>query len=350
MAKDARFGSRFATDGDATHGRSDRGRAQLTLDSIGDAVVSIDLAGTVTYLNAVAEGMTGWSMNDACGRPSGEVLRVVDAESREPALSPLVQAMLEDKSVGLSPNAVLLHRDGREFAIEDTAAPIHDSSGQVIGAVIVFHDVGVARERAARMAHLAYHDSLTGLPNRALLSDRITQAIGSARRHRRMLGVLFIDVDRFKSLNDTLGHPVGDELLQAVGRSLSACVRSSDTVSRLGGDEFVVLLTDLDCAGDVLTTVRKMLAEVSRRQRIGDHELAASVSIGIAIYPADGVDAVTLLKNADSALLHAKANGRGGYQFFEADRPRVAEARWLTSPATQPICAWPPARFRTRRP
>lgn len=199
------------------------------------------------------------------------------------------------------------------------------------------------------MAHLAYHDTLTGLPNRALLGDRITQAIGSARRHRKSLGVLFIDVDRFKSLNDTFGHPVGDELLQSIGRILSTCVRSSDTVSRLGGDEFVVLLTDLDCAGDAATTVRKMLAEVSRPQRVGEHEFPVSVSVGIAIYPAHGGDAAALLKNADRALLHAKAHGRGGFQFFEPEMLLAGEACMLRSGRPQPILSWPPARFRMRR-
>jgi diguanylate cyclase (GGDEF)-like protein/PAS domain S-box-containing protein len=329
MGKDARPGPKNAVRSRAAPGVHDR--ARLTLDAIGDAVVSVDLARNVTYLNAVAADMTGWTTAEASGRPLAEVLRIIDAETREPTASSLERAMVENRSVGLSPNSVLLRRDGFEFAIEDTSSPIHDADGAVIGAVIVFHDVGVARERSARMAHLAYHDALTGLPNRSLLSDRISQAIGSARRHRKSLAVLF---DRFKSLNDRLGHPAGDEMLRTIGRNLTACVRSSDTVSRFGGDEFVVLLTDLDCAGDAATTVRKMLAAIAEPQRIGEHELEASVSVGIAMFPAHGGDAATLLRNADQALLGVKANGRCGYRFFE---PENSPAEGSPAPRHPPL-------------
>ena len=185
-------------------------RAQVTLDSIGDAVVSTDVAGNVTYLNPVAERMTGWCRQEACGRPLQEVLRIIDADSREPALNPLALAILKDKTVGLSGNCVLIRRDGYESAIEDSAAPIHDRRGQVTGAVIVFHDVGVARAMSLKMSHLAQHDTLTGLPNRVLLNDRLNQAIEMARRHRQSLAVLYVDVDRFKHINDSLGHAVGD--------------------------------------------------------------------------------------------------------------------------------------------
>lgn len=324
-------------------------QAQLTLDSIGDAVLCVDAAGVVTYLNAVAADMTGWSTMEAPGRPLTDVLRIIDATSREPAMNPLVTAMLEDKCIGLSPDSMLLHRDGREFAIEDTAAPIRDAAGRVIGAVIVFHDVSVARERAARMSRLAYHDPLTGLPNRALLDDRISQAIGSARRHGKLLAVLYIDVDRFKSLNDTLGHPVGDELLQSIGRRLDGCVRRSDTVSRIGGDEFVVLLTDLDCPADAATTASKMLVAVSARARIAEHHLSTSISVGIALYPADGRDATTLLKCADMALLRAKAGGRGRYEFFDSDMARAGRACVLESAAPRSSAAWPPVNMPARR-
>ena len=299
-------------------------RAQVTLASIGDAVVSTDVAGNVTYLNPVAERMTGWYRQEACGRPLQEVLRIIDADSREPALNPLALAILKDKPVGLSGNCVLVRRDGYESAIEDTAAPIHDARGQVTGAVIVFHDVGVARAMSLRMSHLAQHDSLTGLPNRVLLNDRLNQAIEMARRHSQSLAVLYLDVDRFKHINDTLGHAVGDRLLQSIARRLVACVRTSDTVSRMGGDEFVVLLSEVACAEDALRAADKILAAMAAPQRIDQLDLHVTVSLGIGVYPDDGADAETLLRNADLALLRAKADGRGNSQLFE---PEVGAAR-----------------------
>jgi diguanylate cyclase (GGDEF)-like protein/PAS domain S-box-containing protein len=301
-------------------------RAQVTLNSIGDAVISTDIVGNITYLNPVAEKMTGWSQQEASGRPLREVLRIIDGDSREPALNPLAMAILHNKSVGLSANCVLIRRDGYECAIEDTAAPIHDPRGQVTGAVIVFHDVSVARTMSLRMSYLAQHDFLTELPNRMLLNDRLRRAIALAQRNRASLAVLFLDVDRFKQINDSLGHAIGDQLLQSIAQRLVACVRNSDTVSRLGGDEFVVLLSELTRAEDAAFTANKILAAVSRPHRIGDQDLNVTASVGIGVYPDDGADAETLLKNADIALLHAKAQGRSKHRFFEPDMDVRARA------------------------
>ena len=303
----------------------ERERAHITLNSLGDAVISTDMAGNVTYLNTTAEGMTGWSREEASGRRLEEVLQIVDGDSREPALNPLAMAILQNKTVGLSANCVLIRRDGYESAIEDTTAPIHDRSGQLTGAVIVFHDVSVARALSLRMSYLAQHDFLTELPNRMLLSDRLTQAIASAHRHKNLLAVLFLDVDNFKQINDSLGHAVGDQLLQSIARRLASCVRESDTVSRQGGDEFVVLLSEVARAEDAAFTADKVLAAVSRPHHIEQQDLHVTVSVGIGVYPADGADAETLLKNADLALRHAKTHGRSNHQFFEPDmNARVA--------------------------
>ena len=214
-------------------------RAQVTLNSIGDAVVSTDVSGQMTYLNAVAESLTGWSQHEAQAirlrRSSGS-----STARRARPRKPIMLAIRENKTVALTPNCILIRRDGVETAIEDSTAPIHDRQGAVTGAVMVFHDVSVARAMTLRMSYLAQHDSLTDLPNRVLLNDRLSEAI-SCQRYRRKLAVLFLDLDRFKHINDSLGHVVGDRLLQSVAQRLFTCVRSSDTVSRQGGDEFVTL-------------------------------------------------------------------------------------------------------------
>jgi diguanylate cyclase (GGDEF)-like protein/PAS domain S-box-containing protein len=301
----------------------DKERANVTLNSIGDAVISTDLAGNVTYLNAVAESMTGWSWQEASGRRLEEVLQIIDGETRAPARNPLAMAILQNKTVGLSANCVLIRRDGYESAIEDTSAPIHDCRGAVTGAVMVFHDVSVARARSVRMSYLAQHDFLTELPNRMLLNDRLTQAMASAHRHQKLLAVLFLDVDHFKHINDSLGHATGDQLLRSIARRMLGCVRDSDTVSRQGGDEFVILLSEVTRAEDAALIADKLLAAVRRPHRINHRDLHVTVSVGIGVYPMDGTDAETLLKNADRALFQAKDHGRSNHQFFEPDRVRA---------------------------
>ena len=210
--------------------------AQVTLNCIGDAVACTDISGNLTFLNVIAEKLTGWSRQDAAGRPMAEVLRL------ENAPKPMEMAVGQDRTAHLPPNSILIRHDGFEFPIEGSVAPIHDREGQASGAVIVFRDVSAARAMVLQMAHSAEHDFLTGLPNRKLLNDRISQAIALARRHMRQVAVLFLDLDGFKHINDSLGHPIGDKLLQSIAGRLVDCVRGSDTVSRQGGDEFVVLL------------------------------------------------------------------------------------------------------------
>jgi diguanylate cyclase (GGDEF)-like protein len=221
--------------------------------------------------------------------------------------------------VGLTVNCILIRRDGFESAIEDSAAPIHDRSGRVLGAVMVFHDVSAARAMTLQMTHSAQHDVVTNLPNRVLLNDRITQSISLARRQHRPMAVIFLDLDHFKYINDTLGHAIGDQLLQSVSKRLLAGVRGSDTVSRQGGDDFVILLSEITHAGDAATSSRKILHSLSAPHVIEGQELHIDGSIGISIYPEDGADAETLIKKADTAMYHAKEKGRNNFQFFKAE-------------------------------
>ncbi len=294
-------------------------RAQVTLNSIGDAVLTTDLLGNVSYLNLVAEAMTGWSSEEAQGRPIAEVFTILDGTTRLPAANPMLRAIAEDRAVGLAKDSVLIRRDGLELAIEDSAAPIHNRDGRVTGAVIVFHDVSESRAMALEMAHLAQHDFLTSLPNRLLLSERMVHAISLAKRHQQQVGLLFLDLDNFKHINDSLGHAIGDQLLQSVARRLVECVRTTDTVCRQGGDEFVILLAEIGQPQDAAHVAETLRAALDMPHLIDGHELHISLSIGISLFPDDGADVDTLMQNADTAMYHAKASGRNNYQFFKPD-------------------------------
>ena len=302
-------------------------RAQVTLNSIGDAVLSTDISGDITYLNAVAESMTGWSNDDAVGRPLAEVLKIIDGSTRERSPNPMELAVEKNNTVRFTSNCILIRRDGWESAIEDSAAPIHDRAGVVTGAVIVFHDVTMSRALALEMAHLAQHDILTDLPNRILLKERLTQAIVAAHRNGAGVAVVFLDLDQFKQINDSLSHEIGDKLLRSVAERLTASVRNSDTVSRQGGDEFVVLLSEIKCAADAGITAGKILAALAAPHTIGQHSLHVTVSMGLSTYPEDGDNAEALIKNADSAMYQAKEKGPNNYQFFKKDMNRRAVDR-----------------------
>jgi len=292
-------------------------RAQVTLNCIGDAVVCTDISGNITFVNVVAEKMTGWSLQEAAGRPMAEVVRILDTTSRETTPNPMEMAVGQDRAVPLPSNCILIRRDGREIPIEGSVAPIHDREGQAVGAVIVFRDVSAARAMALQMTHSAEHDFLTGLPNRMLLNDRVSHAIAVAPRHMNKVAVLFLDLDGFKHINDSLGHPAGDKLLQSIAKRLLDCVRGADTVSRQGGDEFVVLLSEVEQSEDAAITARRMIQAVAGAHTIDRHDLHVTTSIGVSVYPDDGLDAETLIKNADTAMYQAKENGRQSYQFFK---------------------------------
>ncbi|WP_428239589.1 putative bifunctional diguanylate cyclase/phosphodiesterase [Gynuella sp.] len=304
-------------------------RAEVTLNSIGDAVVATDMVGIVTYLNLMAETMTGWHQEEAIGRPLAEVLKIIDCRTREIAENPVQAAIRENQAVGLVANCMLIRRDGFELAIEDSTAPIHNHQGQVLGAVMVFHDVGASREMALKMTHLAQHDVLTGKPNRLLLQERLALAIVQAQRHHRQVGLLFLDLDYFKYINDSLGHAVGDQLLISVADRLQSCARASDAVCRHGGDEFVILLTEIEHPQDAALVAGKILAAMAQPHFIGTHELQVSVSIGISVYPNDGDSVDSMMKSADTAMYHAKSSGRNNYQFFRVDMNNCVMQRLL---------------------
>jgi diguanylate cyclase (GGDEF)-like protein/PAS domain S-box-containing protein len=300
-------------------------RAQCTLDSIGDAVVSTDVEGCVSYLNSVAERFTGYTREEAVGQRIEEVFRVVDAETRTIVPISMVPASRQSVAVKLSPHFVLLRRDGFETAIEYSAAPIRDSHGQARGAVMVFYDVSKARALSS-MNCLAQHDPLTNLPGRALLNDRLGQAIGLARENDSTLAILYLNLDFFSHINASFGHAGGDRLLQSAARRFGDCMRASDTVSRLGADEFVILLPEVVHPRDAAICAEKILQAMRVPYVLDERERLVTASIGIAIYPDDGTDAESLLESGNRAMRDAKDRGRNGHKFCRSElNSRAAE-------------------------
>jgi diguanylate cyclase (GGDEF)-like protein/PAS domain S-box-containing protein len=286
--------------------------ARVTLDSIADAVISTDAHGNVAYMNATAADMTGWTLQLAVGRPLAEVFRVIDATTGRPASDPALRAIAEDHAVALALNCVLVRRDGSEVEIEDSAAPIHDRLGRLVGAVIIFRDVRFSHAMVDRMLYLARHDPLTRQANRFALAEQFDLARRMARRHDWKVGVLFIDIDRFKFINDSLGHSAGDEVLVKVAQRLAGCLREADMLSRYGGDEFVVLLAEIREAEDAAMIVSKLQSAVAGPELVAGHAVNLSLSIGFSVYPDQGEDLRSLVQEADRAMFRVKAETHPG--------------------------------------
>ncbi|HTN34439.1 MAG TPA: diguanylate cyclase [Marinobacter sp.] len=285
-------------------------RAQVTLDSIGDAVLSTDTEGQVSYMNAVAETLTGFNRKEAVGRPLNEIFNVVDAKTHKPITDPARRAIETASIVALEANALLITKEGGRLAIEDSAAPIHNRHGVIIGAVIVFRDVQFSRETASRMAYLAHHDDLTGLHNRNAFYERFKQSEALAQRHKKYMGLLFIDLDNFKDTNDMFGHDYGDAILTKLADRLRTYVRATDTICRYGGDEFVILLSEIDQPGHAFAIADKIREAASKPIVIDDHDLVLKLSIGVSVYPEDGETADELLRKADVAMYLIKKMNR----------------------------------------
>jgi diguanylate cyclase (GGDEF)-like protein/PAS domain S-box-containing protein len=207
--------------------------------------------------------------------------------------------------------------DGEVTWIETSKVPLHDGTGNVVGVLGSYEDVTERRAAERRIEYLAFHDGLTGLPNRSLLEDRLAQAIASADRHGETFAVLFVDLDGFKGLNDHHGHERGDEFLKEMARRLSGAVRAGDTVARMGGDEFVVLLAQVTGRVEVATAVERLLEEVRQPIAVGGATVSVTASIGAALYPDDEASGDTLLRHADVAMYQAKEHGRNGFRFFD---------------------------------
>lgn len=425
----------------------------VALRCVGDAVIATDTKARVRFLNPTAETLTGWSLEEARGRPIGRVLSLRSRSDDAVVADPARRALRENQVVGMDYGACLVARNGSQVAVDNSAAPIRDAQGHVMGAVFVMRDVserveqedrlraseerfrnvfdfapaGMAlvaldgrllrvnaslcsllgyteaelltlkhteltyaadldaeraqlyhlltgnrptvqfekrylhrdgrvvwaltnvsslreagepvchlyqiydlterKEAEYQLSRLAYFDPLTGLANRARLREELDHLMAIARRSRQQLAVAFMDLDRFKQINDSLGHEAGDELLKTVAQRLKSTLRETDCVARLGGDEFVLVLPEVKTAANIATVAEKVRIAVSMPMQIANHEVVITPSLGISLYPGDGDDPQTLLRCADNALYAAKKEGRNCVQFFRPELAREAEAR-----------------------
>jgi len=308
-------------------------RAQVTLNSIGDAVITTDTAGNVTFLNPVAEGMTGWSTGEARGLPLEKVFRIIDETCRKTVANPVARVLRENRIVGLSNHTVLVRRDGKELHIEDSAAPIRNYDGEIMGVVLVFSDVSEKRMLALQLSYQARHDSLTGLVNRGEFELELSKLISDSLVLHRTHALLYLDLDQFKVINDTCGHSAGDLLLREIADLLKIKVRSSDTLARLGGDEFGVLLEN--CPKEKAHSIAHELLETIKAFRFDWEEktFSVGVSIGLVEITDDSGNAARMLSAADTACYAAKDMGRNQVQVYQPDNEEMArrhgEMHWV---------------------
>jgi diguanylate cyclase (GGDEF)-like protein/PAS domain S-box-containing protein len=282
-------------------------RLETTLSSIGEGVALVDADSRIEFLNPAAEQLCGWKCQQALHRPASEVFENVDPQNQR------VTSALEDSLRSTQPirkQSVLFCKAGKKHIVEELATPLYDRHSNAVGAVSVFRDVTEEQQKTAELAHAADHDALTGLPNRNLLKDRTRLAIARAQRKHERFALLFLDLDRFKEVNDRMGHASGDALLLDVAHRLTGCVREVDTIARLGGDEFVVLLEGPTHKTEVSAVAKKILASLRKPYQLGAQSTEISVSIGASFYPDDGDDTESLLEHADIAMYRAKQQGR----------------------------------------
>jgi len=288
--------------------------AASALENAAEGVMIYSEQRRIVFVNRAFTRITGYSVAEAMGQ-SADFLRSTEHDA---GFYEGVWSQIRDTG-SWQGELSRRRKDGAIYPEWRSISAVRDSAGNTTHFVAVFSDISQANEAKERLQFLAHHDALTGLPNRVLFKERVQEALNRANRHGSLVGVLFIDLDRFKDINDSLGHGMGDQLLQAVTTRLKACVRATDTVARLGGDEFTVLVEDLGQSQDAARVAEKVLAALADAFALGDHQVFVSGSIGVTCYPQDGGDAETLLKNADAAMYRAKESGRDNFQFFSAE-------------------------------
>jgi diguanylate cyclase (GGDEF)-like protein/PAS domain S-box-containing protein len=308
-------------------------KAQVTLQSIGDAVITADANGCIEYLNPVAESLTGWETHEAAGRPVSEIFEVLSETTRQPIDSPILRCLREGRLVELIEPSLLVNRRGQEISIQDSAAPIRDRGGKLIGAVMVFHDVSQERRLQRALAYQATHDALTGLINRREFESRLNDALQAARDDASISHVLmYLDLDQFKVVNDTCGHQAGDRLLKQITSVVQTRIRTTDVLARLGGDEFGVLLAD--CTLETASRIAENLRQAIRDFRFvwQDRVMNVGVSIGLAEINGSAETLAAVMSAADVACYSAKDSGRNRVQTYKQGRApeRHREMQWVS--------------------
>ncbi len=312
----------------------DRQLLSVTLESIGDAVITTNARGAITWLNPVAERLTGWRSGDAKDQPLTQVFCVVDEQTREPAPDPVASCLALGRIVGLGAHSVLISRDGHEYGIEDSAAPIRNEAGEVLGVVLVFHDVSEQRRLSGEMSWRATHDALTGLVNRAEFEVRLKRVLEKAQDDGSEHALLYIDLDQFKLVNDACGHAVGDQLLQQMARLFADSVRGRDTTARLGGDEFAIIMDHCN-AEQALRTAQKICDRMDDFRFIHeDRRFRVGTSIGLVPIDKRWTTVAAIQQAADTSCYAAKEAGRNRvHTWFDTDtamHARQFEMQWTT--------------------
>ncbi|MCG7549594.1 EAL domain-containing protein [Pseudoalteromonas sp. Of7M-16] len=297
----------------------------ITLSSVGDGVICTDINNRITFMNPVAEAVLALLTDEVKGQDFEEVVPLYQEDSKEPIDDPMRQSMTELQTVCLNELICFRNHLGLDFAIEVCCSPIFLRGDKIAGAVLVFQDVTESRLLRKKMNHLAHHDALTGLPNRLLLQDRLVQSCKRAKRHKHQFALIFLDLNKFKAINDSLGHDNGDELLKQVAKRLTASIRACDTVSRIGGDEFVLLIDSMEDRRHVRLVVDKVFQASGGHYELRATQVNVSFSAGVALYPDDGENADSLMKSADTAMYRAKKVGHSNYQFYCPELDKEAE-------------------------
>ncbi|GLX80386.1 hypothetical protein tinsulaeT_37260 [Thalassotalea insulae] len=289
---------------------------KVTLNSIGDGVIVTDSKGYITFINPIAEDLTGMIGSDALGQHIECVMSLRDATSGEKSINPAVMALQEKRRVAMALNCQLTSIQGQVYRVEDSAAPIFDDMQNLIGSVMVFHDISEAVAMSVKMNHLANNDHLTGLPNRILLHDRITRAIRISHSRKLSVGLLLVDIDHFKYLNETIGHQNGDLLIKMVATRLERLMDEKFTLSRVGGDEFAIVIPEMRYPSIASALASEIIEQMKSPFLLNHQEYTLSVSIGISISPTDADTEETLMRHADTAMFRAKKQGRNNICYF----------------------------------